>query len=95
MHYVITCLVTRNTLLALAVLIFPFALLSYPLVVLACLLVVLVCPLVVLVCPLVVSNCPLVVLVVLSVGPFITNRSKMFHMSKKYSKNASETFAER
>ena len=66
MHYVITCLVTRNTLLALVVLIFPFLVLSY-------LPVVLVYPLVVLVCLLVVSVCPLVLLVVLSAGLFITD----------------------
>ena len=66
MHYVITCLVTRNTLLALVVLSFPFVVLGYQHVVL-------VCPLVVLVCPRVVSVCPLVVLAVLSVGFLITD----------------------
>ena len=59
MHYVITCLVTRNTLLALAVLIFLFVLLGYLPAVLVYLLVVLVCP--------------FVVLLVLSVGLFITD----------------------
>ena len=73
MHYTITCLVTRNTLLALVVLIFPIVVLVYPLAIFVCPLVVFVCPLVVPVCPLVVSVCPLVVLVVLSVGHFITD----------------------
>ena len=59
-------LVTRSTLLPLAVLVFPLVGLVCPLVVIICLLVVLVCPLVVL-------FCPLVVLVVLSVGLFITD----------------------
>ena len=59
MHYVITCLVTRNTLLALAVHIFLFVLLGYLPAVLVYLLVVLVCP--------------FVVLLVLSVGLFITD----------------------
>ena len=87
MHYVITCLVTCNTLVALAVFIFPFVALGYPLVVLICPLVVLVspfvCPLIILVyslvvlaCPLVVLVCPLVVLVVLSVGLFITDHQQ-------------------
>ena len=86
MHYVITCLVTRNTLLALVVLSFPFVVLVYPPVVLVytlvvlvcpfvCSIVVSVCPLVVLVCPLEVSACPLVVLVVLSIGLFITDQN--------------------
>ena len=88
LHYVITCLITCNTLLALVELIFPFVVLGYPhvvrvfplvilvcpLVVLVCPLVVLVCPLVVLNCPLVISVCPLVVLVVLSVSLFITDQ---------------------
>ena len=82
--FIITCLVTRSTLLQLVVLIFPLAVLVYPpvvlvypLVALVCLLVVLVCPLVVSVCPPVVLVwpfvCPLAALVVLSVGLFITD----------------------
>ena len=87
-HYV-TCLLTRGTLLPLVVLICLLVVLTYPPVVLVCplvllvcpfafLLVVPVCPLVESVCPLIVSAwpfvCPLVVLVVLSVGLFITDR---------------------
>ena len=74
LHYVFTCLITCNTLLALAELIFPFVVLGYPHVVRVFPLVVLVCPLVLLVCSLVVSVCPLVVLVVLSVSLFITDQ---------------------
>ena len=78
MRYVIICLVTRNTLLPLVVLIFPLVGLSYSPVVLVYPLVVLLCPffspLVVLVWPLVVLVCPLAVLVVLSVSLFITDR---------------------
>ena len=72
MHYISTCLVTRNTLLALVVLSFPFVVLGYPPVVLVYPLVVLACQFV---CPLVVSVCPLVVLVMLSVGLFITDQN--------------------
>ena len=86
--YAIPYLVTPSSLFPLAVLIFPLVVLVYSLVALICQLVVLVSSfivlLVVLVCPHVVSVCPLValpwsfvcqliVLVVLSVGPFITD----------------------
>ena len=64
------------------VLVYQLVVLVCPLVVLACQLVVLVCPLVVSVCPLVVHvwpfAWPLVVLVVLSVGPFITDHLKVW-----------------
>ena len=73
LSYVITCLVTRNTLLPLVVFFCPIVVLSYPPVVLVYPLIVLICPLVVLVYPLVVlvyslvvPVCPLVVPVVLS-----------------------------
>ena len=59
----------------------------YPLLVLACPFVfpfvILVCPLVVLVCLLVVFVCVLVELVVLYVGPFITDRLPSFHYCHK------------
>ena len=84
MRYGIAYLVTHSTLLPLVVITYPLVVLVCPLVVLVyslavlvCQLVVLVCPfvclLVVLVCPPVVSTSPLVVLVVLSVGLFITD----------------------
>ena len=72
--YVITCLVTRCTLLPLAVLVYPLVVLVCPLIVLVCPPIILVHPLVVLVCPLLVSVCPLIVLVVLSVSLFITDQ---------------------
>ena len=78
MRYVITCVVTRNTLLPLVVLVCPLLVLSYPPVVLVYLLVV--------------PVCPLVALVVLSVGLFITdpiNRciystNASFHANKEH-----------
>ena len=70
MHYGIAYLVTRSTLLPLVVITYPLLALVCPLVVLVYSLAVLVCQLVVLICPFV---CPLVVLVVLSVGLFITD----------------------
>ena len=78
MCYGIPYLVTCSTLFPLAVLICPLVVLIYSLEVLIYQLVVLVCPLMVSVCPLVALGWPfvsqLIVLVVLSVGVFLTDR---------------------
>ena len=81
MRYVITCLVTRNTLLPRVVLACLLVVFSYPPVVIVYTFVVFVCPFV---CPLrstrlstLVSVCSLLVLVVLSVRLFITNLNEI------------------